>query len=312
MASMVDAYSSLCLGFAIGFEGGDKLLRRLIINVNSDKANYCRSLGIEITDEWPSMGLCSNIIIDNGSDYSGSSFTNLTDLGVQIESNRTQSPHNKPIVEKLYDLIQRIIKPYLTYEGVVNKDGYPEKPKDNAVLTLADLEKILVKAIVYYNSNRIITLPFGKEYLKPYANQLFIDSYNQFPNTFIGVTNHTIELVMMHRTTGKFTRFGLQVGKYKYRAYNYVNDFLAAKREVIVAYNPDDISKVWVVDDDYAEFVIINSFFRGKTLTESDEIVAESITNKKKYQKQSLEAKIKLGLDIEAIVKERKAKGGSK
>ena len=85
-----------------------------------------------------------------------------------------------------------IIKPYLTKYGLVGKENYPEKPKENAILTLEDLEKIMCNSIVYFNSKRINNLPSGKEFLKPYANELFLDSFNEYPNTFINVSNGII------------------------------------------------------------------------------------------------------------------------
>lgn len=309
MSAMVDGYSNLCLGFSIGFEGGEPLLKSLIINVNTNKVDYCKTLGIDINErEFPSHFLPTFIVCDNGKDYTSSYFTQLTELGIQIQTNKSHFPHMKPNAERFFQTIQEIVKPYLIKYGGVGKENYPEKPKENAVLTLEDLEKIMCKAIIYFNSKRINNLPYGKDYLKPYANELFLDSFNEYPNTFINVSNEIIRLTMLRRTKGKFTRFGLLVGKLTYRAYGFVNDFLESKKEEIVAYDPNDVSKVWIIRDKYYEFTLIDKYFDGKTLEEVDETKKLHRSNKKKYIDESINSEIKLGKEIEKIINKRGAK----
>lgn len=309
MAAMVDGYSNLCLGFSIGFEGGEKLLKKLIFNVNSNKVDYCKELGIEIEEkDWLSKGFPFCIVTDNGKDYTSSYFTQLTDLGIQIQTNKTHMPTMKGGVERFLGIIQELIKPYLIKYGGVGKENYPEKPKENALLTLNDLERIMCKAIIYFNSKRINNLPYGKEHLKPYANELFLNSFNEYPNTFINVSNEIVKLTMLPRTKGKFTRFGLSVGKLTYRAYGFVNDFLESKKEEIVVYDPNDVSKVWIIRDKYYEFTLIDKYFEGKTLEEVDETKKLHKSNQKKYIDESINSEIQLGKEIEEVIKKRGAK----
>ena len=306
MSAMVDGYSGLCLGFSIGFNGGEPLLKNLIFNVNANKVDYCKELGIEIDEhDWESKGLPFTIVTDNGSDYLSSYFTQLTDLGIQIQTNKSHFPHMKPNVERFFGVIQELIKPYLFRSGVVGKESYPEKPKNNAVLTLEDLERIMVKSIIFYNSKKICNLPSGKEYLKPYRNELFMNSYSTYPNTFIRVSNEVIRLTMLARTKGLFTRFGLKVGGLTYRAYGFVNDFLESKKEEMVSYDPNDVSKVWLIRDKYYEFVLIDNYFNGKSLEEVSETKQLSNTNRKKFLDESIYSEIQLGKDIEEIISKR-------
>ncbi len=309
MAAMVDGYSNMCLGYSLGFDGGEPLLKNLIFNVNSNKVDYCKSLGIEIEEkDWLSKGLPFCIVTDNGKDYTSSYFTQLTDLGIQVQTNESHHPHMKPNVEKFFNVIQDIIKPYMTKYGLVGKENYPEKPKENAILTLEDLERIMCNSIVYFNSKRINNLPSGKEFLKPYANELFLDSFNEYPNTFINVSNEIIRLTMLPRTKGKFTRFGLLVGKLTYRAYGFVNDFLESKKEEAVAYDPNDVSKVWIIRDKYYEFTLIDTYFDGKSLEEVNETKQLHKVNQKKYIDESINSEIILGKEIEEIINKRGTK----
>ena len=306
MSAMVDGYSGLCLGFSIGFNGGEPLLKNLILNVNANKVDYCKELGIEIDEhDWFCHFLPQTIITDNGADYVSSYFTQLTDLGIQIQTNKTHLPTMKGGVERFLGIIQELIKPYLFRSGIVGKENYPEKPTDNAILTLEDLEKIMVKAIIFYNCKKVYNLPYGKEYLKPYRNELFLDSIKEYPNTFINVSDEIIRLTMLPRTKGKFTRFGLLVGKLTYRAYGFVNDYLEAKKEEIVAYNPNDVSKVWLIRDKYYEFTIIDKYFEGKSIADVIEAKQSHSLTKKNYVDESINSEIQLGKDIEEIINKR-------
>ena len=309
MSAMVDGYSGLCLGFSIGFDGGEPLLKNLIFNVNTNKVDYCKELGIEIDkNEYPSKGLPYVIVTDNGKDYTSSYFTQLTDLGIQIQTNKSHFPHMKGEVERFFGIIQELIKPYLLRSGIVGKENYPEKPKEKAILDIKDLEKIMVKAIIFYNSKMICNLPYGKDHLKPYRNELFIDSYNEYSNTFVSVSNELIKLTMLPRTKGKFSRFGLLVGKLTYRAYGFVNDYLESKKEEIVAYDPNDVSMVWLVRDKYYEFTLIDNYFEGKSIADVIETKQSHSLTKKNYLNESINSEVQLGKDIDEIVQMRGAK----
>ena len=306
MSAMVDGYSGLCLGFSIGFNGGEPLLKNLIFNVNTDKVDYCKSLGIDIKEhDWPSKGLMFSIITDNGKDYTSSYFTQLTDLGIQIQTNKTHSPQLKSGVERFFGIIQELIKPYLFRSGIVGKENYPEKPRDNAILTLEDLEKIMIKVIIFYNCKMICNLPYGKDNLKPYRNELFINSFNEYPNTFISTSNELIKLTMLPRAKAKFSRFGLKFGSLTYRAYGFVNDFLEPKREEVVAYDPNDVSRVWLIRDKYYEFTIIDKYFEGKSIADVIEAKQSHSLTKKNYVDESINSEIQLGKDIEEIINKR-------
>ena len=49
LTACVDAYSGLCCGYSLTWEGGVYLLRNLILNVISDKQEWCRQFGIKIS-----------------------------------------------------------------------------------------------------------------------------------------------------------------------------------------------------------------------------------------------------------------------
>lgn len=48
LTACVDAYSGLCCGYSLSWEGGTYSLRNLMLNVITDKVEHCRSFGIEL------------------------------------------------------------------------------------------------------------------------------------------------------------------------------------------------------------------------------------------------------------------------
>lgn len=71
---------------------------------------------------------------------------------------------------------------------------------------------------------------------------------------------------MLPRTTGTFTRKGLRVNGLRYKHDDYTESYLSGG-EVTVAYNPEDVTEIWLLDDgQYVPFTLIESRFNGKTL----------------------------------------------
>lgn len=85
LTACVDAYSGLCCGYALSWEGGVYSLRNLMLNIISDKVEHCRSFGIEISrEDWNCDRLSGKLVTDMGSEYKSSNFEQITDLGIQI------------------------------------------------------------------------------------------------------------------------------------------------------------------------------------------------------------------------------------
>lgn len=306
-SACIDAYSTLCLGFSISFTGGNSNLLKLILNTNADKAEYCKSLGIDISvNEWNSKGIPHKIITDNGSDYTSQSFTSLTTLGIEIITNKSHSPQSKPQVEVFFRLMNELLKPYLFYDGFVDKNNADKNPKREAIFTLKDIEYILAKTIIFYNSGRIIKLPYGKENIRPFACALFADSIKENPHSFVETSDDMIKLLFLPRTVGKFTRFGLKVGKLFYRSLNFVNEYLNGSDNEVVAYSPDDCSKVFLIRDKFYEFTVVDKFFADKKVSEAEIAIEQLKRNKREHQKESIEAKISLGKELEDYSSKRR------
>ena len=97
----------MCLGYALTWEGGVYSLRNLMLNVVADKVEHCRNHGIMISpDEWCNNQLPYKLVSDQGAEYISDTFTQLTELGVQITNLPPYRPELKSWAELLFRLLQ--------------------------------------------------------------------------------------------------------------------------------------------------------------------------------------------------------------
>lgn len=306
----IDAYSSLCCGYALTLEGGMYSIRQLMSNVVSDKQEWCKEHNISIKkEEWNSSKCPGILVTDQGTEYTSSTFEQLTELGIKIVNLPVYRPELKGSVEKFFSIIQDLFRPYLKGKGVINPDfqerGAHDYRKD-ACLTLEQFEKILIRCILFYNTQRVLNnFPYTDDMLEnriqPYANNIFQYGLSLNGVNLIDINKEQIELTLMPRTTGKFTRTGLIVNNVRYKNKNFSEQYLSNK-EVSVAYNPDDSGYVWLIDNgDYIKFELIESRFQNKNFKEIEEMKSIKKDIIRSVASEDLQARIGLGAYIETI-----------
>lgn len=306
----IDAYSSLCCGYALTLEGGIYSIRQLMSNVVFDKQEWCKEHNISIQKEEWSSSKCPGILVtDQGTEYTSSTFEQLAELGIKIVNLPVYRPELKGSVEKFFSIIQDLFRPYLKGKGVINPDfqerGAHDYRKD-ACLTLEQFEKILIRCILFYNTQRVLNnFPYTDDMLKnriqPYANNIFQYGLSLDGVNLIDINKEQIELTLMPRTTGKFTRTGLIVNNVRYKNKNFSEQYLSNK-EVSVAYNPDDSGYVWLIDNgEYIKFELIESRFQNKNFKEIEEMKSIKKDIIRSVASEDLQARIGLGAYIETI-----------
>ncbi len=299
-----DANTSMCLGYSLLWEGGTYSLQTLMLNIIEDKVTLCERLGIKITPEqWSINQLPAVMVTDGGSEYVGKIFEQITELGVTLIKLPSYRPELKGTVEKFFDVVQNLYKEVLKGKGVIMPDfqerGSHDYRKD-AVLTLQEFERIIVRCIIYYNCERVLqNHPYTSDMLennvKPYANEIWNYKKNESGANLISVNKRDLTLTLLPHITGKFTRFGLRVNKLRYYNAAYKEMYLQGG-EVTVAFNPDDCSKVWLKEKDgsYIEFELIESRFKDMSLDKVQEIQRKQKEVVKSAAEDSYQAKIEL------------------
>lgn len=276
ITACVDAYSGLCLGYSLGWEGGTYSLRGLMLNIITDKKSWCQEHGVFIeSEDWPCYQLPGVFCCDRGSEYTSENFANVCELGPKLSALPSFRPELKSMVERWFGSLQDLYKPYLKGRGYVEKDANERGVSDyrlDACLTLRDFERIMLHCIVYLNSKRVIDFPFTDEMIadgvKPYANEIFAWGCRQMGANLIDVEPRRLIQILLPRTTGRFKRNGLNVNgmRYKNDDSKYTEAYLSGG-EVTVAYNPDDVSECWLIENGtYIPFVLIERRFAHKSL----------------------------------------------
>ena len=310
LLACVDAYTSFCYGYSLLWEGGVYSLRNLMLNVIADKKEWCRKFGILIDKEqWDCDRLPGLMLTDMGTEYTSENFGQITELGVTIQNLPAYRPELKGQVEKFFDLIQSEYKKHLKGKGVIEPDyrerGAHDYRKD-ACLTMRDFETVILRCILYYNSQRIIeNFPYTEEMLqeevKPFASSIFEWGKQKEGVNLIPVSKEELILTLLPRTTGKLTRFGLRVKGMRYHADGYTEKYLKGG-EVTVAYNPEDVSHVWLFENgNYQIFDLIESRFRGKDMVEAEKLKTDCNEMIKNASAGNLQAKIDLAMHIQNI-----------
>lgn len=310
LTACIDAYSGFCCGYVLSWAGGVYSLRGLILNVIADKVVWCEQFGISINaEDWSCDKLPATLVTDMGSEYKSENFEQIAELGVKIVNLPSYRPELKGMVEKFFDVVQATYKKHMKGKGVIEPD-YQERGahdyRKDACMTIADFEKIIIHCIIYYNSQRIIEkFPYTEvmiaENVKPYASCIWNWGKSQMGVNLIEVGAKELILTLLPRTAGKFSRFGLKVNRMRYHCDGYTEQYLKGG-EVIVAYNPEDVTSVWLLENGiYTKFTIIESRFEGKDLTAVQSLQTAQRDIAKGANQDNLQAQINLAWHIEAI-----------
>lgn len=318
LTACVDAYSSLCMGYSLGWEGGVYSLRGLLVNMIADKKKHCEKLGIIIDEsEWDCCKLPAEMITDMGAEYKSENFEQIAELGITITNLPPYRPELKGSIEKFFDCIQGYFKPYLKGKGVIEPDFQERGARDyrkDACLTMNDFEKVLVRCIIYYNTKRIIeNYPYSESMLQsevqPFARDIWEWGKLQKGANLIGVEKDALIYTLLPRAKAKFTRYGLKVNRMRYHCEGYIEQYLNGG-EVTVAYNPDDVSEIWLIDNKgYVRFELIESRFKDKSLEEIKDMQSSQRELVNGVAEENLQAKIELANHIQAISGEKYSDG---
>lgn len=321
LTACIDAFSGLCCGYSLTWEGGTYSLRGLMLNVIGDKKEYCKKFGISIQKkDWDCNRLPGTLVTDMGSEYVSSTFEQIAELGVTLINLPAYRPELKGSVEKFFDLIQGYFKPILKGKGVIEPDfqqrGSHDYRKD-ACLTLYQFEQILLRCILFYNSKRIIenypyTESMIREKVLPTSCSIWDYGLRQASADLLDITSEELILTLLPRTEGRFTRQGLKVNGMRYRHDNYTEKYLAGGTAT-VAYNPENTSYVWLLENgSYILFELIESRYRNKNLEEVESIKTGQKAVIKAFTREQTQAQIDLVNHIEMIAFQTDYRGQTK
>lgn len=320
LTACVDAYSGLCMGYSLGWEGGIYSLRTLMLCILADKKEWCKKRGVVIEgNEWNCSYMPAELITDKGSEYKSENFEQLTELGITITNLPPFRPELKGPVEKFFDVVQNYFKPYLKGKGVIQPDFRERGATDyrkEACLTIEQFEAILIECIIFYNSKRIIEdFPYTEEMLqqriKPYSQDIWNYGLTKEESNVLEIGTEDVMMILLPRVKAKFTRFGLSVNGLHYRNDDYKKEMLNGGTG-IVAYSPEDSGRVYLLKNgSYTEFTLIEQRFLNKSLDEVQDIKEQQKSLITEYKKEEIQSKIDLAVKIENLLGIAKIQMGS-
>ena len=320
LTACVDAYSGLCMGYSLGWEGGIYSLRTLILCILADKKEWCKKRGVVIEgNEWNCSYMPAELITDKGSEYKSENFEQLTELGITITNLPPFRPELKGPVEKFFDVVQNYFKPYLKGKGVIQPDFRERGATDyrkEACLTIEQFEAILIECIIFYNSKRIIEdFPYTEEMLqqriKPYSQDIWNYGLTKEESNVLEIGTEDVMMILLPRVKAKFTRFGLAVNGLHYRNDDYKKEMLNGGTG-IVAYSPEDSGRVYLIEDGrYTAFTLIEQRFSNKSLDEVQDIKEQQKSLVMECREDEIKSKIDLAVKIENLLGIAKKQMGS-
>lgn len=309
LTAIVDGYSGLCYGYSLGWDNSLDSIRELLLNCVSDKVEWCKRFGIDIKqDDWNCKALPAKLLTDRGNEYASYGLEQLTELGITITNLPAYRAELKGSVERFFGLIQGYYKSLLRGKGVIEADvgarGAHDYRKD-ACLNLRAFETIILRCIIHYNRERLLTnFPYTQSMLDskipPHPADIWNYGLTQPGANLITVDKEALLKVLLPRTKGTFSQRGLTVNKMRYKCDGYTEQYLSGGT-VTVAYNPDDVSHVYFIQDDYAQFDLIESRYEGLTLNAAKHMMAQHKELILSFEGQSLQAKVDLARHIQSI-----------
>ena len=107
-------------------------------------------------------------------------------------------------------------------------------------------------------------MPLDKiDSVKPFSCDLWNEGLKESDGLLIKTNVEDLYITLLPRTRGVFKRNGLIVNGVRYKSINNTLEYLDNK-EVSVSYNPDDVSYVWVFENQkFNKYIVIENFFLG-------------------------------------------------
>ena len=236
----VDTATHLIAGVYVGFDCDETAVMACIEQATSDKVEYCARYGIEIASEqWPSVGMPTEIITDQGHEFFGPRMSELCRrYGLEVLTLPPFRPDQKGAVEKSIDLLQQRYKPMLRGRGVIEDDAQERWATDyrtQATLDLDDFTRIVIHSILHINSGRLID------------NKTPAERWLELSPRLMAVDPQDLHLQTLPRTEAKLTRKGIRINRMWYAPDD--TDGLTIGDTYTIAYDPADLFIIYVCID---------------------------------------------------------------
>ena len=280
---VIDVFSRLIVGVYVGLEGPSWAAAMMALaNAVADKKAYCASIGIDIEDEeWPAHHLPSILLGDRGELESTGIATILKNFHVTCENAAAWRPDWKGIVESRFRILQQGFKAYAP--GYVDVDFRARGARDyrgDAVLTLDEFERIIVRLVLYFNNHHELkTFDRHRGMVEDRVDSVPVDIWNWGIASVGGLPKspaaERVRYALMPRASAMVTDRGILFEGRFYQSPRSMREGWSEKartkgrrRPIVVAFDRRDVERLYLPDP-AAEFG-----FEVATLTKRSREVA--------------------------------------
>lgn len=221
----VDTLSMLVTGVHVTFEHmGYNAAQVAVWNAYRDKVEYCKDIGIEGVnpDHWPAKGLPYSLHADRGELLGKMSDQIVKNLGVMISNAPAYCPTAKAIVERHFGLLNNATIDWLpgAVPAVLEKRRPGAKdPRKQAALTLAEFRKMVVLAILAYNTtvreDYKLTVAMMRDGVRPIPCELWAWGLKNNSN-LRDADPRKVRIGLLPAKTGVIRPDGISVGTLRY------------------------------------------------------------------------------------------------
>lgn len=262
--AVIDVYSRIITGIYVGLEGPSWIGAMMSLdNMVSDKVEFCKQYGIEITDEqWPTKHLPEIIIADRG-EFEGYSVENLiNNLNIKIENTTAYRGDLKGIVERKFRTFNGKIKQKAP--GAIQKEYRERGDQDyrlDATLNLKEFTTLIITLVLHHNHKIIDKYPMEKEMITDGIVPTPVNLWNWGIQNRKGrlrtVDRNILRLNVLPRGKATISRAGIKFKNLLYGSRQAIEEqwYLKFKnRSVEIVYDPRNVEKIYIPHDNGKDY----------------------------------------------------------
>lgn len=320
---VIDTYSRLITGINVTIEAINSFegIRGALVNAFTNKINYCREFGVDISrKEWEVQCIPNRILSDRGELLSRNIENVINNLGIIIQNTPPYRGDMKGVVEKFFERIHSLIKPFT--EGVVeNKFNKVERGaidyRLKANLTLEEITKIIIKCVLFHNNQHVLnyyesdgidienSIAKIPKNLWEYGVKSKIGLLRELPEAVIKIN-------LLPNKEVSVTAKGVKLNKLYYVSkYMLENEFFSKARlngsyKIRISYNPNNLKEIYYINEDGQSFDTLHlvthlAHYKGLSEEELNKLVEYEKELNRKADENELKAKLDLYIEIEKI-----------
>ncbi|MEK3997141.1 MULTISPECIES: Mu transposase C-terminal domain-containing protein [Psychrobacillus] len=226
-------------------------------NASTNKVEYCKRFGIEITEEdWPCLHLPKFIVGDRGEHKSRNS-NNLVDINVRVGNTPSYRGDFKPYIEQQFRRYNARIRESIPVSAVrkEHRERGDKNPENYAVHTIEAFSKLTILFVLEFNKSALpdeylMTREMFEE--KVELTPLGIWNWGLKKNLLHEMPRDLIRLKLLPKGEGIVTRSGITFKKMSFssdRGFEekwFEQESIYGQKKVVVNYDPRNCSSIFI------------------------------------------------------------------